>query len=88
MKSLSMDILGAEFTELTEEQKKKMEVNYGVQVSKLKNGKLKEAGITEKFIILKVNNQNIKSVGDLETVFRIAQVVYISDAPRKKMGTV
>ena len=73
MKSLSMDILGAEFTELTEEQKKKMEVNYGVQVSKLKNGKLKEAGITEKFIILKVNNQNIKSVGDLETVFRIAQ---------------
>lgn len=73
MKSLSMDILGAEFTELTDEQKKKLELNYGVQVSKLKDGKLKEAGITEKFIILKVNNQSIKNVGDLETVFRIAQ---------------
>ncbi len=73
VKSQKMDILGAEFKELTESQKKSLNLTYGLQVSKLSAGRLKEAGVPENFIILKVNNQNMKSVSDLESVFKTAQ---------------
>lgn len=73
VKTLNMDILGAEFKELTDSQKKSLNLSYGVQVAKLSNGRMKEAGISENFIILKVNNQNIRSVSDLESVFKSAQ---------------
>lgn len=73
IKTLNMDMLGAEFKELSDSQKKTLDLQYGVQITSLKDGKLKEAGLTKDFIILKVNNQNIKSVGDLESVFKQAQ---------------
>ena len=73
VKSQKLDVLGAEFKELTDSQKKTLNMTYGVQVTKLSNGPLKEAGIPQDFIILKVNNQNIKTVSDLENVFKAAQ---------------
>ena len=73
VKAEKIDVLGAEFKELTDSQKKDLNMTYGVQISKLNNGKLKEAGVPENFIILKVNNQNIKTVKDLESVFKSAQ---------------
>ena len=73
VKTEKIDVLGAEFKELTDYQKKDLNMTYGVQISKLNNGKLKEAGVPENFIILKVNNQNIKTVKDLESVFKSAQ---------------
>ncbi len=73
VKSQKLDVLGAEFKELTDSQKKSLNMTYGVQVTKLSNGPLKDAGIPQDFIILKVNNQNIKTVNDLESVFKSAQ---------------
>jgi S1-C subfamily serine protease len=72
IKALNMDILGAEFKELTDSQKKVYSMDYGIQVVKVKEGKMKEAGIPQDFIILKVNNQNIKTVEDLQSVFKTA----------------
>lgn len=72
IKPLNMDILGAEFKELTESQKKVYSMDYGIQVVKLNEGKMKEAGIPQDFIILKVNNQNIKTIEDLQAVFKSA----------------
>lgn len=72
VKALNMDILGAEFKPLSDKQKKSLDLTYGIQVSKLKAGRLKEEGIPEGFIILKVNNQNIKSVEDMQAVFKSA----------------
>ena len=73
IKTQKMDALGAEFKELTENQKTTLNLSYGVQVTKLKNGYLKDAGVPEGFIILKANNQNIKSVADMESAFKSAQ---------------
>lgn len=73
VKTQSMEVLGAEFKELTDSQKKDFNLSYGVQVVNIKDGKLKEAGIPEKFIILKCNNQNIKTVAELEKIFKNAQ---------------
>jgi Do/DeqQ family serine protease len=71
--SQKFDILGAEFKELTDSQKKSLNLQYGLQVSKLTSGRLREAGVPEGFIIQKVNNQNIKTVSDMESVFKSAQ---------------
>ena len=73
IKSQKVDALGAEFKELTDSQKKTLNLSYGVQVTNLKNGYLKDAGVPEGFIILKANNQNIKSSADIESAFRAAQ---------------
>jgi Do/DeqQ family serine protease len=73
IKTQKVDALGAEFKELTESQKKTLHLSYGVQVSKLKDGYLKDAGVPQDFIILKANNQNIKSAADMESAFRSAQ---------------
>ena len=73
IKTQKVDVLGAEFKELTDSQKKTLNLSYGVQVTNLKAGYLKDAGVPEGFIILKANNQNIKSVSDIESVFKSAQ---------------
>lgn len=73
IQSKKMDVLGAEFKELTESQKKTLNLSYGVQVTNLKNGYLKSAGVPEGFIIQQVNNQRIKTVADLESVFKSTQ---------------
>ncbi len=72
VKALNMDMLGAEFKELSDSQKKALNMGSGVQVSQLKNGRLKEAGVPEGFIILKVNNHDIRTVKDLQNVFKLA----------------
>ncbi|HNV81855.1 MAG: Do family serine endopeptidase [Tenuifilaceae bacterium] len=58
--------LGAEFKELDAKLKQKLGINYGLQVSRLSNGKLKEGGVKEGFIITKVNRANINSIDDLK----------------------
>lgn len=73
VKAQKMDVLGADFKELTDSQKRTFNMSYGVQVAKLKNGLLKDAGMPDHFIILRINNQNIKTVGDIEACFRTAQ---------------
>ncbi len=73
IKTQKVDALGAEFKELTDSQKKTLNLSYGVQVTNLKSGYLRDAGVPEGFIILKANNQSIKSLADMESVFRSAQ---------------
>ncbi len=73
VKSVNIDILGAEFKELTESQQKSLNLSSGVQVTSIKDGKLRDAGIPKDFIIRKCNGMNIKTVKDLEQVFKSAQ---------------
>ena len=62
------DLLGAELRELTEEEKERMRVNYGMKIVNLSSGKLKSSGMAEGFIILKANRQPISNVKDLKNV--------------------
>ena len=59
------DILGASFNDLSTERKRQTGVNYGVEVTDLKNGKIKNVGIKEGFIILTVNDNRIDSTTSL-----------------------
>lgn len=73
VKTRSIEELGADFKELSDSQKKNYNLNYGVQVTNIRSGLLSDAGVPEKFIILKVNNQKVASVNDLEKIFKTAQ---------------
>ena len=53
------EILGAEFKALSAETKKNAGVNYGIEVTKITSGKLKDAGIKEGFIILTANDERL-----------------------------
>lgn len=59
-------ILGAEFKEPTEDVLKKLDLNAGIQVSKLLNGKLKEAGVREGFVITHIDKREVYTIKDIE----------------------
>ncbi|WP_066631176.1 Do family serine endopeptidase [Labilibacter marinus] len=62
------DLLGAELKELSDDEKYKLGINYGMKIVKLSGGKLKESGIGEGFVILKANRQPISNISDLKRV--------------------
>ena len=65
-------VLGATFSELTDAQKERLGINYGLQIKSLKAGKLKSAGVPADFIILKVNNYSVRTEEDLNDIVRRA----------------
>lgn len=83
VKQSGMEILGAAFKELTDDQKKQLNLSYGIEVTGVTSGKMQDAGIRKGFIILKANQQNVRTVKDLEEVLKAAtktqeQVLFIS----------
>lgn len=62
------EVLGAAFKELSDSQKKQLNVSYGVEVSGVTNGKLRDAGIKKGFIIMIVNNQKVSSADDIDKI--------------------
>lgn len=83
VKERGMDILGAAFGELNSQLKRQLNIGYGLQVTGVGNGKFAAAGIQRGYIILKINNVQIKSEKDVEAVFTEAvkspeQVLFIT----------
>ena len=66
VKDNGMEILGAAFRELPDDVKQSLRLNYGVEVTGVTDGKMKEAGVRKGFIILKANGQSVKTVDQLE----------------------
>lgn len=62
------EIMGGAFKALTDEQKRKLGVSYGIEVTGVTNGKLQSAGIKKGFIIMIVNNQKISAPEDFEKI--------------------
>jgi Do/DeqQ family serine protease len=53
------DILGASFKELSKEDKARLGINFGIEVTDLTDGKLKSKGLKNGFIILTANDNRI-----------------------------
>ncbi len=68
-KAIDFGALGTGFKELSDKQMREMNIRNGIEVVGLKNGKFRDAGIREGFVILEINGQNIRSVNDMETIF-------------------
>lgn len=68
-KAVDFASMGAVFKELTDTQKRELNVRNGVEVVAVKDGKFKSAGIRDGFVILDINNATITSVKDVEKIF-------------------
>ena len=83
VKDRGMEILGAAFKPVSDDLKRQLNLGYGLEVTGVSTGKMKDAGIRKGFIILKVNGKSMKTVEDLETELRAAtqspeQVLFIT----------
>jgi Do/DeqQ family serine protease len=65
-------VLGAKLKELDDNEKNTLQINVGIKVLSLSEGKLKSSGIREGFIITKANRMPITSVDDLRRVVATA----------------
>jgi Do/DeqQ family serine protease len=68
VKSKSVEILGAQFEELTVQEKQLLRINHGLKISDLSQGKLLNSGIKTGYIITRINNHNIYTIKDIESV--------------------
>ena len=59
--------LGATFIELTDKEKKELNITYGIKIKSIGAGKLQSLGLKVGTIITKVNNETISSVEQLTT---------------------
>ncbi len=83
VKNKGLEVLGAAFTPVSDELKRQLNLSYGLEVTGVTNGKMKDAGIRKGFIILKVNGETMKTVENLEDALKAAnqspdQVLFIS----------
>ena len=72
VKNAELDILGATFRPINANEKEELEIPYGLKVTKVDNGSMKEAGVPAGFIILSANDSKITSEEDLQKAVKSA----------------
>ncbi len=83
VKDAGIEVLGAAFQDVDDQLRRQLNIGYGVQVSGVSNGKMKDAGIQRGYIILKINGKQIKSESDVQDAYQEAvkspeQVLFIT----------
>ncbi len=72
IKNADLDVLGGNFREVNESEKKQLSINYGLVVTKVNGGAFKTAGVNRGFIIQRVNDNAMKTVNDLQDAVKSA----------------
>lgn len=70
--SKTTNLLGAKFEKVDKDTKSRLKITNGIEIKEISNGRLRDAGVQEGFIILKANNTVINSEKDLEGVVKAA----------------
>jgi len=68
--SVAMNSLGAQFDNLTTQEKQRLsryKIESGVKITDIQGGKLSRAGVGEGFVITKVNGKQVRSVNELKS---------------------
>jgi len=68
VKSVNISDLGAKFEELTDEDKEKYDVEFGVKIVELKAGKLMKHGVKKDYIITHINRTPMKTTSDITLI--------------------
>ena len=68
--SVKLGDLGAEFKELSSNEKSRLGIRNGVRIESLSNGKLRRAEIKEGFVIIKIDRQTVDSEKDIEKAIK------------------
>lgn len=92
VKQADLDVLGANFREVSDATKQQLNINSGLEVIKVNKGALATAGIPKGFIIQKANDVTLKTIDDLQKIVKDAStskdpVLYIQGVyPTGKKG--
>ena len=68
LEQVSTDDLGVALKPLTDEEKRQFGIDYGLKVTALRSGKMKDAGVQKGFIILVVNDQKMNTQADFDNI--------------------
>lgn len=68
-KAASVTDLGCAFAAVPKERLEQLEISRGVQVTGLEDGRMKDAGVRDGFIILSVNGQPVTSPEDMDKIY-------------------
>lgn len=74
VKEADLDLLGANFREVTDATKQQLNIKYGLEVVKVNSGAMKDAGITKGYIIQNVNNKPVKTIDELQEAVKAASM--------------
>jgi len=66
------DVLGATYKEISDKTRQQFGLDYGLEIKSVTKGKFADAGIKPGFIILKINNQPIRTIDDIKSAFDAA----------------
>lgn len=69
-KAASLIDLGCAFAKVPRERLEQLEISNGVQVTGVEDGRVKDAGIRDGFIIIAINGQRVASPDDIETLYK------------------
>lgn len=72
VKTADLDVLGASFKPVTKETKEQLDVTFGLEVTKVDKGAIKDGGIGTGFVILYANDKPIKTIADLQEAVKAA----------------
>jgi Do/DeqQ family serine protease len=67
MNEMAAEVYGARLESLGSSDKEKFNIDYGVKVAELGNGKFKDIGIKKGYIILSVNGKRVKSASEVRS---------------------
>lgn len=74
VQTLDTDAMGAALRPLTDQEKKELNLQSGLVVSAIREGKLKEAGLTKGLIITKVNDHEMHTIDDFDEAVKEANM--------------
>lgn len=72
VKPADIDVLGANFREITPAIKKQHNISYGLEIIKVSKGKIADANIPKGFIIQKINDEPMRTLDDLQAAVKEA----------------
>lgn len=74
VRNLDSESMGAALRPLTDKEKMQLSLPYGLVVSAIRDGKMKEAGLTKGLVIMKVNDREMRTIEDFEEAVKAANL--------------
>ena len=74
VQSLDITAMGVGLRPLTDSEKSELNMPYGLMITAIREGKMKEAGLTKGLIITKVNDREMRTTDDFDEVTKQANM--------------
>ncbi len=79
-----LELLGATFTPLSDREKKSLGISNGLRVNSVSQGKLRQLGIREGFVLTTVNKKPVSSVNDIASILNESEGAIIIEGLDRK----